>query len=134
MFQSPMKTYPILLLFILSCAAAQAQFNYRTDNGEVTITGYDCTGGAVIIPAVIDALPVTSIGDSAFRSCTRLTSVTVPDSVTNIGNSVFSGCTSLSEAIIPDSVTNIGSQAFSGCTSLTSITIPDRNGVESEVS
>ena len=68
---------------------------------------------------------VTSIGWGAFRDCTSLTSVTIPESVTSIGDSAFSHCTSLSTVTIPDSVTSIGDWAFWNCTSLTSITIPD---------
>ena len=68
---------------------------------------------------------VTSIGEYSFYNCTRLESVTIPDSVTSIGGCAFSGCTSLTSVIIPNSVTSIGYYAFSGCTNLTSITIPD---------
>ena len=68
---------------------------------------------------------VTSIGEYSFYNCTRLESVTIPDSVTSIGSCAFSGCTSLTSVIIPNSVTSIGWYAFSGCTNLTSITIPD---------
>ena len=71
---------------------------------------------------------VTSIGSSAFRGCTGLTSVTIPDSVTSIGGSAFSGCTGLTSVTIPDSVTSIPSYAFYNCTGLTSVTIP--NGVK----
>ena len=68
---------------------------------------------------------VTSIGEYSFYNCTRLESVTIPDSVTSIGSCAFSGCTSLTSVIIPNSVTSIGRYAFSGCANLTSITIPD---------
>ena len=66
---------------------------------------------------------VTSIGEYSFYNCTRLESVTIPDSVTSIGSCAFSGCTSLTSVTIPDSVTSIGDSAFYGCTSLTSVTI-----------
>ncbi len=65
----------------------------------------------------------TSISDCAFRDCTSLTTVTIPDSVTSIDGSAFSGCTGLTSITIPDSVTSIGFAAFFGCTGLTSVTI-----------
>ena len=68
---------------------------------------------------------VTSIGDSAFRNCSALTSITIPDSITSIGDYAFYGCRSLASITIPDSVTNMGDWAFSSCKSLTSITIPE---------
>jgi hypothetical protein len=68
---------------------------------------------------------VTSIESSAFRECTNLTGVTIPNSVTSIGNDAFNECTSLTSITIPDSVTEIGQGAFHVCTSLTGITIPD---------
>ena len=68
---------------------------------------------------------VTSIGEYAFGGCTSLTSVTIGSGVTSISNRAFYNCKSLTSVTIPDSVTYIGYEAFRGCTSLTSITIPD---------
>jgi hypothetical protein len=59
-----------------------------------------------------------------FATCTRLTSITIPNSVVSIGYEAFATCTSLTRVTIPNSVTSIGEDAFYDCSSLTSITIP----------
>ena len=66
---------------------------------------------------------VTTIGLSAFASCTNLTTITIPSSVTSIGNFAFTSCTGLTEITIQSGVTTIGHRAFRSCTSLTEITI-----------
>ena len=66
-----------------------------------------------------------SIGSSAFRYCSSLTSINIPEGVTSIGNYAFSDCSSLTSITIPESVTSIGMYAFSSCRGLTSITIPE---------
>ena len=66
---------------------------------------------------------VTSIGGSAFKDCSSLTSVAIGDGVTNIGGLAFYGCSSLTNVVIPDSVTSIGNYAFRDCDNLTSVTI-----------
>lgn len=67
---------------------------------------------------------VTSIGDYAFYSCTRLTSLTIPNGVTSIGRSAFFGCSDLVSITIGNDVTTIGKEAFAECDSLTTVTIP----------
>lgn len=54
------------------------------------------------------------IGSAAFYGCTRLTSVTIPNSVTSMGNYAFYGCTRLRSIDIPQSVTTIGLGSFAG--------------------
>ena len=79
----------------------------------------------IIIPNLYKGKPVSVIGDSAFRDCSALTSITIPDSITSIGDRAFFGCSGLTSVTIPDNVNSIGYAAFADCTGLTSITIPD---------
>ena len=75
---------------------------------------------------------VTSIGYAAFRYCSSLTSVTIPNSVTSIGDDAFFGCSSLTSVTIPNSVTSIGESAFSNCSSLENINVdPENNNYSS---
>jgi hypothetical protein len=115
----------VLLLALLAIpAAVQAQFICTTNNGGLTITGYEGPAGAASIPASLNGLPVTSIGSKAFGSCTNLTDVTIPASVTSIGSAAFYDCTSLTNVTIPTSVISIGDHAFAFCARLNHLTIP----------
>jgi hypothetical protein len=117
-------------------------FTLNEEGTEYSVTGYTGSDSEVIIPAIYNGLPVTSIasasdcnsgvfynkraiitsvvigdkvetiGDYAFFECSNLTSVTIGNSVKNIGMGVFYNCRSLTSVTIPSSVTSIGSGAF----------------------
>ena len=91
---------------------------------------------------------ITYIAGSAFGSCPKLSSITIPNSVTSIepaafygcplpfitlpsgvtiaegGGSLFYDCKALSAISLPNSITAIVSNMFNGCSALKSITIP----------
>ena len=77
------------------------------------------------IVTVVVGEGITSIGDYAFHTCSRLTSIEIPDSVTSIGDSAFDNCHRLTSIEIPNGVTSIEDSAFFACSGLTSIEIPD---------
>ncbi len=89
---------------------------------------YEYSGNVVIPESVTyngSTYSVTSIGFDAFRGCSGLTSVVIPNSVTSIGEQAFDGCSGLTSIEIPNSVTSIGSCAFEGCSGLKEVHISD---------
>ena len=93
------------------------------DGGKsVRITAYVGDKWAILIPPQIRQLPVTDIGQNAFRDM-KITSVTIPNSITSIGDGAFAN-NQLTSIAIPNSVTLIGRGAFYN-NQLTNITIPN---------
>ena len=68
---------------------------------------------SITIPNTIE-----SIGGGAFENCVNLKYISLPPSVKEIGGSMCKGCTSLSEIKLNTTITEIPGDAFYGCTSL----------------
>ena len=133
------KSLLSMVLLLLSMVASAHDFEvdgfyYNIINGNevaVTYKGSDPYGnddkytGDVSIPSFVTynstTYSVTSIGDYAFRSCSELTSIVIPNSVTSIGRHAFYSCSGLTSIVIPNSVTSIEWYAFYSCRGLTSI-------------
>ena len=117
------------------CELGSYTWSYRAQNGEATIVAENdgrfstvispCPVGNLTIPATIAGAKVTHIGRDAFRDCSALTSVTVPDGVLRIGRGAFFNCSGLRSIAIPSSVKIIERDAFANCTALTSVSIPE---------
>ena len=100
-------------------------YNLNDDGESYSVSGCFQKDANIVIPSEYEGKPVTSIGESAFRSCKNITSLIIPDSITSISEYAFALCENLTSIAIPDGVSAIGALAFEGCTSLISITIPD---------
>ena len=94
--------------------------SYEIVNGKAVITDCRETAVNVSIPAQLEGCPVVMIGDGAFQSCRKLTSVTLPDCLTVVGDHAFDGCSSLTSIDLTH-VISIGQQAFAWCSDLTDI-------------
>lgn len=78
--------------------------------------------GDIVIPSVVPydniKYVVTQVGQNAFRDCSAITSVTLPETLSTIEASAFEGCSSLRRINTPQPLSVIGDYAFSGCVSL----------------
>ena len=96
--------------------------SYRTDSVEVPAT---VTDGRYETDNVYT---VTVIGENTFRLSTQLEYVKLPSTITSIEEGAFRGCTGLAEIDMPerfDSSATIAGYAFHSCSALTSIAIPE---------
>ena len=68
---------------------------------------------------------LTVIGNSVFRNCTSLTSISVPEGVTSIEAFAFQNCTNLALISLPEGITIMGNGVFAGCTNLVLTSLPE---------
>lgn len=96
--------------------------DYGSTRECVEVAGLSEASQVVVIPRSVGRYKVIAIGALAFRDCSGLTSVTIPESVTSIGADAFYNCSSLGEAMaIPSNVTEIADGTFMGCSNLPSV-------------
>ena len=103
-------------------------------DSEWRITECETDAVEVLIPAEVDGMPVTAIGECAFADCKRLAKVEFSDIIDyidagvilfEIGDYAFKNCISITEIELPEIVGFIGRGAFYECTSLRVADIPD---------
>ena len=81
--------------------------------------------GEIVIPEMLEGVPVRKIADGAFVGQTRITAVTLPASLREIGDRAFGFCTSLqSITFAGEGLTSVGCQCFSNCVSLVTVSFP----------
>lgn len=96
------------------------EYNVLND-GTAGIIKYNGSAETLTIPSELNGYTVTIIGDSAFKGCTSLTNVNIPDSVTSIEDWAFAAC-NLSSLIFGKELKSIGQYAFISNKNLTSVT------------
>ena len=67
---------------------------------------------------------VTNLYNNLFDGCTGITSISLPETLQSINGYAFRNCSKLSEIVVPEGVTTVGEHCFENCISLTSVSLP----------
>lgn len=98
--------------------SSATNWTWTSDGTNITLTGYTGPTNGVVIPDMLDNLPVTSFG--SIFSFSAITSIKVGVNVTSIDPGAFTTCFNLTNVSLP-SVTSVGATAFMNCTYLTRV-------------
>ena len=133
--------------FVVPAPGPEAlEYEISSDGSYYSVTGIGtCKSANVVIPATYRGVPVKAIAKEAFKDCSSITSITIPESVTKIGADAFAG-TKLTQiekgvayvanwavdcnpeatkATVKDGTVGIAQGAFADCAALTSVSLPD---------
>lgn len=98
----------------------------KTTEGT-TVLNYDVTGIAdnafakdTTIKTVTLGDTIKTVGEAAFKGCTKLTKVTYNKNITKIADDTFNGCKSIKSFKLSSGIKSIGEAAFKNCTALKS--------------
>lgn len=100
--------------------------HYTLDENAKTasVTSFDGSQLGVLVPAVYEGYPVTSIGKRAFANQGLIRGVSLPSSIQSIGQEAFSLTYDLRELNFPEGLQSIGANAFFYARSLSAIVLP----------
>ena len=127
----------VLSIWVISGTGSRAgstneanEFVVTYDDGQTTgtLTKYNGSGGAVVIPDEVEGITITSIAGDVFAGNDAITSIdmkTQNNHITSIGSGAFNGCEGLSSVALSEDpgFTTIPDNAFKGCSSLSAITL-----------
>ena len=122
----------LITVLSISCLAASSTtsitlngITYNYYGRTFTVYSADTSlSGEVVIPSKIDGHPVVKISYSAFKGCSKITKVIIPESITSIASQAFENCEMLEEVSIPSTITKINYALFYNRDSLKSFDFP----------
>ena len=130
-------------------ALTEGDWEFQLLDNEVNITGYNGSGGDVVVPETIYGRPVTKANFNHYRSgehigkvvsikfpgsikviedisyCRNLKTVVLSEGTEKLSSDAFYQCDSLENINFPSTLKVVGKEAFKGCEKLKDIDFPE---------
>lgn len=103
--------------------------NFGGDLSTISIINSAAFKGCTSLKDIAIPNSVTTIDTNIFEGCTNLVSASLPNACASLPKAAFKNCSSLKTIYIPKSYITINDEVFSGCTSLTSVTFEENSTV-----
>lgn len=140
----------VFAMILMGVVSPSIRVKATSTNAQISEAGlYDAAGTKVFaltrenvgagyrnVKAFLEANPTTTkivlpygethLNTYAFKDCTNLVSIFLPESVASIGLNVFEGCINLEEVSIPNNLVEIDNYAFKDCISLKEFDLQNR--------
>ncbi|MBR0410354.1 MAG: leucine-rich repeat protein [Eubacterium sp.] len=94
-----------------------------TEEGTAVIKKYNGSDTVLHIPGTLDGYMVTTVGTGAFATNQSIKSVTFDKNITTIKPNAFRGCSGLTSVQLPEALESLGEESFT-YTKIEEITIP----------
>lgn len=104
-----------------------AEVEFAPDSSYLNLTGVVTVPEFITVVQTVNGesqevvYPVRSVRSSAFKNCTGITEVILPEAVSYIGPSAFAGCTAMTRITIPKKLSTIAGNAYDGCTAINTV-------------
>ena len=84
------------------------------DGNDIYLTAVDkyLEAERLVIPSTLGGMPVVGINERAFRNCSNIQGIVIPEGVVEIGERAFYGCSCLTNVSIPQSMEYLDATAF----------------------
>ena len=115
---------PVSAILIEGEVFVSGDYQYQIKNDAAVIISYSGKDEVLRVPDELGGYPVAEIGYGAFKGCTSLKVVELPDSIETIDSWAFQYL-QIEKITLPKSLKIIGFGAFWGCESLKEVDLPD---------